>query len=51
MFRIVMVTAMKLQEIHAAVSNSMIMLNKCISLTGQEKVIYLFNLKAIQEEK
>lgn len=50
-FRIVMVTAMKLQESYTAESNSMIMLNKCVSLTGQEEIIYLLNLKAIPEEK
>lgn len=50
-FKIVMATALKLQESHTAESKSMKMLNKCISLTRQEEIIYSLNLKVIPEEK
>ena len=46
-----MVTAIKLQEIHKAVSNVLGRLNKCASLTEQDRIIYLSNLKVVPERE
>ena len=48
-FKTVMVTAIKLQEVHTAVSNGLGTLNKCFSLTEQDRIVYLPNLKAVLE--
>lgn len=44
-----MVTAIKLQEVHTAVSKGLGTLNKCVSLREQDSIIYLPNLKAVPE--